>query len=516
MRHLALVSLGTVVLTGCFIVHGTSTVAVASRTAAPYTVTTRVKAHLADGGTVIYPAGVAFRGDSAFGSGTRYNLALSDSAPVGPLPLDSVVAMESFHDSVRPAETVLISTLATVGAGAVAIAIACAIDPKCFGSCPTVYSDSAGTPVLEAEGFSYSIAPLFERRDVDRLRAQPDAAGTLRLEVRNEALETHFINHLELLAVRHEPDEWVTTDSDGHAVAVRTLRAPSGALDRAGRDVLADIAAHDGRVFKTDPRTLANATPQNLDDWIDLEVPVPDRTDSVALVFRMRNSLLATVLLYDLMLGDRGPRALDWMARDLAQIAPALDMGRWALDHLGMRLLVWDGTAYQPAGHIGDSGPVAWKDVVAVVPTRGRPVARIRLRFAADNWRVDRIAATAAWRRVEPATIPLAGAYDAGGRTDTAALAALAAPDERYVESSGGRWLRAEFAAPAAAAGEGRTFLLASQGYYIEWLRRDWLAGRDSTAFTPSPATLYDAMRRWQASQDETERRFYATRVPVR
>ena len=159
------------VLTGCFFVHRTDPASVPHAAGESRTVATRVKAHLADGGTVIYPAGIELRNDTVFGSGTRYNLTLSESGPVGPLPLDSVVAMESFHSSVRPAETVIVSAVATVGVTAVAVAIACAVDPKCFGSCPTVYSDSAGVPVLEAEGFSYSIAPLFERRDVDRLRA---------------------------------------------------------------------------------------------------------------------------------------------------------------------------------------------------------------------------------------------------------------------------------------------------------------------------------------------------------
>jgi hypothetical protein len=475
-----------------------------------------VKAHLADGGTVIYPGGLVLRGDSVFGSGTRYNLMLTDSGPVGSLPIDSVVAMESFSSSVRPAETFFVSAAATVGVSAIAIAIACAIDPKCFGSCPTIYSDSAGTAVLEAEGFSYSIAPLFERRDVDRLRAQPDAAGVLRLEVRNEALETHFINHLELLHVAHAADEWVAADAAGQPVAVRALAAPARARDRAGRDILADIAMHDGRVFQTDGGTLAAATPDDLDDWIDLEVPVPAGTDSVAVAFRMRNSLLATVLLYDLMLAEQGPRALDWVARDLTEIAPAVEIGRWAVRHLGMRLLVWDGAAFRSVGRIGDAGPVAWKDVAAVVPTFGQRVVRVRLQFLADNWRVDRVAATAAWRRLDPVTIPLDAVYGATGLADTAALAALGAPDERYVESSGGRWLRAEFTVPVAPAGDARTFFLASQGYYLEWMRRDWLRGAAATAFKPGTAALYEAMRRWRDSQEDTERRFYATRVPVR
>lgn len=504
-------------LSAC-IVRGTSTNDVPLRDAAtPRRIETRVKAHLADGSTVVYPRGLQLVGGAVIGSGTRFGLALTDSQHVDSLPLDSVVAMESFHTKVRPVETVLVSALGVAAAGAVAVGIACAVDPKCFGSCPTVYSDSAGTPVLEAEGFSYSIAPMFERRDVDRLRAQPDPDGTVRLELRNEALETHFINHLELIEVRHGPDEWSAPDPGNRPVAVRGVRPPGRAVDRRGRDVLPDVAAHDGRFFKSDVATVDAATADDLDDWIELEVPVPPGADSVALVFRMRNSLLATVVFYDLMLGDRGLRAIDWMARDLSQIAPAVDLGRWAVEHLGLRLAVFDGESWRPVARIGDSGPVAWKDVIALVPTYGRPVLTVRLSFVADNWRVDRIGVASAWRRPEARIVPLADLRQADGRPSPDALAAMRAPDDRYVETTTGGSLAARFFVQPAGPEVARTFFLASQGYYLEWLRRDWLAtGRDSTAFTPGRAALLDAVRRWRATQDETERRFYATRAPVR
>jgi hypothetical protein len=157
------------------------------------------------------------------GPGTRYDLTLSNPVEVTELPLDSLVGLESFRTGVDAGATVSLSVLAVGGAIGLGVAIACALDPKCFGSCPTYYSDSAGTPVLEAEGFSYRIAPLFESRDVDRLRARPND-GRLRLEIRNEAFETHFINHLELLEAVHAADEFVAPDPRGHPVAVGAQR----------------------------------------------------------------------------------------------------------------------------------------------------------------------------------------------------------------------------------------------------------------------------------------------------
>ena len=217
------------------------------RTADSVQVRTPVKAHMLDGSTVVYPNGVLVAAGRLTGAGTRYDLALDNPAEVTGLPLDSLIGLESFRTDVDEGATVALSAAATLGAIGLGVGITCALDPKCFGSCPTYYSDSAGTAVLEAEGFSYSIAPLFESRDVDRLRARAGADGMLRLEVRNEAFETHFINHLELLEAAHREDEVVAPDPQGQVAAVAGQGAARVARDRAGRDVAAALARADGQ-----------------------------------------------------------------------------------------------------------------------------------------------------------------------------------------------------------------------------------------------------------------------------
>src|SRR4029450_4667217 len=101
---------------------------------------------------------------------------------------------------------------------------------------PAVYAGRGGGPRLEAETFSYSIVPLFEARDLDRLRVQAGADGRVRLEVRNEALETHYINHLQLVEVRHQAGALVLPDHEGRILSAGALRPPLSAVDRAGRD----------------------------------------------------------------------------------------------------------------------------------------------------------------------------------------------------------------------------------------------------------------------------------------
>jgi len=477
-----------------------------------------VKAHLPDGSTVLFDGGAVVANGVVQGRGQRFDLTLRPAGTVDQVLLDSVVALESFSTKVRPAETFLASTfgvlLGAAAIGGIAVAIACAIDPKCFGSCPTAYSDSAGVAVLEAEGFSYSIAPLFEIRDVDRLQAQPDSDGMLRLQIRNEALETHFINHLELLAVDHAANELVVPDPRGAPVLVRDLMPPLRAVDRAGRDVRAPLAAHDGAFFTTDSVTLWQATGTDYLDHIDLTFTAP-AGDSIAMVFRMRNSLLNTTLLYDLMLGDRGTAAFGWMADTLATIGGAVSLGQWAMGRLGMEVSVADGPGFHAVGRIPDTGPVAWKDVALAIPAPHQGPVHVRLSFPADAWRIDRVAA-GPYRRVEPRVVPIAEARGANGQLAPAMAAALGAPDTRYVETAAADQFTVAFRTGPDRA-ESTTWFLAWQGYYIEWMRRAWLTrDRDTTTFVPGDAAMGDALRRYRSTRDSTERLFYATRVPVR
>src|SRR5881398_443832 len=330
---------------------------------------TPVKAHLRNGSTVLYRTGVLLARDTLRGPGVRYGLRLSDSTAVSVVALDSVVAMESFRRATNGAPTAIVSTLAT-GAGLVAAAVAAFVivcsTSDCFGNCPTVYADSAGTWALQAEGFSYTLGATFETRDVDRLGIRPDRDGRIRLEVRNEALETEYVNHLELLEVRHAREETALPDPDGAALAVRDLVPATTITDAAGRDLRLLLALPDGAAFRTDAQTLAGASPAHLDDAIYLVAPAPASGDSVALVVRLRNSLLASLLYSEVMLGDRGARSLDWIGRELDR--GGVTLARWQEQRMGMRIAVWDGRGYREIARLRDSGPHAWNDVAVLIP----------------------------------------------------------------------------------------------------------------------------------------------------
>jgi hypothetical protein len=472
-----------------------------------------VKAHLKDGSTVVFLQGASINGGSLIGAGLQHDLTLSKATPVTVVPLDAVAALETFRTRASMPETVLITLLATaaavVGASFLAVAI--------FGSCPTVYSEDEQGPLLEAETFSHSIARLLESRDLDRLRARADGAGTVRLEVRNEALETHYINHLQLLEVAHAPGQLAVPDADGRPVILGEIRPFATAVDRDGRDAAPALAAADGVVFQTSPARLDAAAAGDLEDWIDLTTAGPLPPES-ALVFRLKNSLLSTVLFYDVMLAAAGHRAVDWLGSDLEQISTAVRLGRWVQRRLGLRVSVWRDGRYQEVARLPDAGPIAWREASVVVPIAStEPHVRLRLSFTADHWRIDRGAIAHTVRRAEARIVPVARITGADGRLDPGALAAVTSPDERYLQTSPGQRFEVAFETGSSFPGAERTFFLSSQGYYTEWVRGEWLrADAGGAPFTPSDDGLRTALRRWREVRGSMESDFARHRIPVR
>lgn len=486
-----------------------------------------LKVHLADGSTVIYRKGARVQADRIMGTGEHYPLLSKTGRQRGDVPMDSVVGVETFVDNTLVLQTLAVSTAATAAGFVTAAVLAVAA----FGSCPTVYADTGTGPVLEAEGFSYAISPLMEHRDLDALRVRPGADGIIRLELRNEALETHFINHVEVVAVRHAAGERVVPDQGGRPVTVRDFARVTGARDRAGRDVQEALASRDGVLFSTAPSVMRGTREGDLDDWIDLDVAELPPGDSIAVVLRLRNSLLNTVLLYEGMLGGRD--APDWLARDLQHIGRTIDLARWYTRTMGMRLTV-DGVplptdeAFEGHARLGDIGPIAFRDVAVVLP---RPAidsraARIRLRFVADNWRIDEVRVAGAVSRPVSSTLAVDSvivptpATGVGPVVDTPAVSAIADADDRYLETRPGQRMTLVFggeASPPPAGDSTATYLIAWQGWYREWIRGEWLAKPTRTEpFVPGDGAMLTALRRWQAKQESFERDFYSSTIPVR
>jgi hypothetical protein len=470
-----------------------------------------VKAHVLDGSTIVFADGAFIEQGRVRGRGIRVSPLLEQGMPAEHvISLDSVAGMEVYER--RMNARTLVYAPVTAAASVVGAAALMAV---IFGSCPTVYADSAGQPTLQAESFSYSIAPLLEKRDVDRLHVVADAGGIIRLNVRNEAAETHYTDQLALVEVRHAAGETVYPAAKRGPVAMRDMSQPLRATDAAGRDVARIIASADGNAFVSDDGILARAVDGGApNDYIELAIPRPAGRDSIAIALTARSSLLSTVAFYDHMLARPGVHALQWLGTDLKKITSAAQLARWYAQHMGMRVQVRDGSGWSTAVRLMDFGPAAWRRIAVVVPARGDTV-RVRLDFVADGYRIDEVRTSWDFRDAEERDVVLARVTDMRGTVLDSAGAVLRKVDDRRLEVRPGQQYLAHFEPGRAAPGT-RTYFLAAHGYYTEWVRGSWLkSATDSTAFKPNERTLRSILRQWQEGRDSMEVHFFAKRVPV-
>jgi hypothetical protein len=336
--------------------------------------------------------------------------------------------------------------------------------------------------------------------------------------VRNEALETHYINHLEVLEARHAPDRRAYPNEGGRIVSVGQEVAPISVVDRDGAPRTHELVARDALAFASTEERIRAVTGEDYWDHIDLTFPKPEGEDA-ALVLRLRNSLLNSVLFYDLMLGSRGVEALEWLGSGINRIGEAVELGRWFNATMGLRVSVMGPDGWESVTRVGDTGPIAWKELAVTVPVpegTGDEL-RIRLAFLADEWRIDYAGLAGDVERASVEVLPVASIARIGDDPDDELRAQLAEPDEEYLVTVAGTALSLEFEPTQGLADAERTFFLSSQGYYTEWIRPEWIRASVATeGFSPSEEVVGDLMDRWLEEKTEFEQKFFETRIPVR
>lgn len=348
----------------------------------------------------------------------------------------------------------------------VALSVLCLTNPKaCFGSCPTFYAHDGQQQVLQAEGFSDAIAPALESTDVDALYTARPAGPQLELQMTNEALETHAVRSVRLLAVPRPAGGRVFQVKDRFVVA-RSLLAPRACQAESG-DCLPAVSAVDGAEY----HSLADE--KDLATHEVLELSFPAGSGRRGLVVGGRNSLLNTFLLYQVMAyagGTLGERLLQ---------LPRADQSREVLASMGKLLgdveaQVLTRRGWVAAGAFSETGPLA-REVKLIPLPEDLPEGelRVRLRLAKGHWRLDYLALAELQgeARAEPV---LPSKVERNGVEDAAALARLLSPSQHLVTYPGDAYtLRFEL-----PEGEHELFL-ESHGYYYEWVRKAWLAERD-------------------------------------
>jgi hypothetical protein len=397
-----------------------------------------------------------------------------------------------------------VASMAVLTGLSVVASVACIANPKaCFGSCPTFYAVSDdGVEVLQGEGFSDAISPSLEKHDIDALWLTTGAGGRFTLKVTNEAYETHVIKAADVLAVPRPPGGRVLATDEVLYVASAVV-APT-ACDDGGEACDELVRAVDGRerTSLTDGEDLAAR------ETIDLAFP-PSGGGQAAVVIGARQTLVTTFLMYQ-GLAYLGTQAGAWLA-ELERGGIMSRAGGRALQDLvgGIEVQVERDGTWTTAGTVYETGPLA-TDVHLVLLPPGEPGARIRLRLPKGGWRIDHVALAtitgpAEPIRISPTTITgVLGREFAADRVAATAFPIVTLPGDAY---------ELVYDLPA---GDGYELFIDSRGYYLEWMRQQWLHEEQPLAamkmfVTPGQA-LRDLAPAFKRLEPDAEALFWSSR----
>lgn len=421
-----------------------------------------LKAHMHDGSVFILHAwSVDSLDHFVKGSGIQFNF---NREPVNKgnftIPIDSVSVFETnmLHQSGS------IIALSVITGVSVAITTACIANPKaCFGSCPTFYVTDGHHMVLQAEGFSSSIAPSLEATDVDELYRAHPTGKTVNIEMTNEALETHVVRYVNLLAVKKSGNECVFKDMDGDYWRSDKIVAPDSCTGPEG-SILKKIIAFDGNERYSLADSSYLDTKEHLDLWFN---HVSKGKNGI--VIASRQTLLSTYILY---------QALAYMGNDVGNWFTKLSNNEAGKSNLSGMLgkidvLVQDSTGnWVQVGTAGEHGPLATDTYLVPLPAQiKKGPLHVRIRMTKGDWRIDYLALASLNGKVNPIRIPPSVVLK-DKRKDTKAFADLTDFKKKLITFPGDKYTL-EYRLPETA--DHYELFLQSHGYYLEWMRKEWM-----------------------------------------
>ena len=230
---------------------------------------------------------------------------------------------------------------------------------------------------------------------------------------------------------------------------------------------------------------------------------------------------MSTILFYDVVLASQGVEALEWteLMNTDPMYATIFNKVFTAYSGIKVKLLGSDGHWVEKTS-IGDTGPIAWKEIAVELPlerTASPEIVTIRLEFFPDNVSIDYVGwepggkgQTTRVTEIPPATVR----DDAGSeRDDVRAL--VAAADGELLVTEPGESLYFEYDLAPTSDGE-TTLFVKSRGYYVEWLRGEWLnppGGGYRFSLLGVEEAISQLVHGWAQNRSLMEKTFRNTRI---
>lgn len=339
-----------------------------------------------------------------------------------------------------------------------------------FGSCPTFYLDAnTNTHYADAEGFSNAISPSMEYHDIDALNHKRITNNTFSITMKNEALETHCVNDVKLLAYPLKTGERVYQSPSDEFYLCENEYVLKQATGNEG-DITALLKDED----KQERFSLSDESNLNCKEVIYLTFDKVKNTDNLGLIINFRQTLMTTYFIYS-ALGYMGDEVSDVFAKIESNDKIQAKLKSGIRKELGdIDIYVWDEQneiwILQKGFH--ETGPIAFnRQILPLTTVALKSPVQVKIVLNKGLWRLDYFALTNIKEQVTPKEI-LPNQILNKGIVDNAALNQINTSDQ-YLISMPGSEYKFNFLFPASD--DYYELFLYSKGYYIEWMREHWI-----------------------------------------
>ena len=418
--------------------------------------------------------------DSIIGNGKDFNLQrnLSKEGKIA-VDLKEIAIIETNQLSqIQDRYKKRLARLTILTAADAALGLLCITTPKaCFGSCPTFYiNGNNNLHYSDAEGFSSCISPSLEKNDIDALNYK-FSGDQFKLTMKNEALETHAVNQIQLLAAEVIPGKSVFHGFNDKFYSCSAIYDCNNAFVNSS-DISAKIKGIDDYEYFS----LTDST--NL--WEKEEIIFIFNTQDLTqlgLILNFRQTLLTTFLLYN-GISYMGDEVGDYFAKiETNKIIreklgnPFKKLGGIKISYFDERKAKWIFV-----DEIYETGPIAKN--LQLVPLNNaivkNPEIKIKLELTRGLWRLDYLALASIEKEINPVFLSPSEIIK-NNLINFDNLTEAECDDENYLISMPGDLYEIYFEMPERNNPDTNYELFLSvKGYYLEWMRGSWLEAKDT------------------------------------
>ena len=364
-----------------------------------------------------------------------------------------------------------ISSISVVGVPFALITAYCLANPKaCFGSCPTFYANNGEEMELMAEGFSSSILPVFERKDIDKLSWAKYEGNEVSIKLTNEALETHVIRYVDLLALPVKTGQDIFATEEGKFYATSRPKPPVKCIANEGSCIeLISQLDHQERFTEADSENLAER------EYIEV-VFNEEENENLGLIIASRQTLLTTFLFYQSM-AYAGSKAGYYAARVESGDVKMKKYIQRMWDQLGGIEIFMknDHGKWIKIDELEEMGPIASDVHIIKLPEIKKRKKKFKLRLTKGLWRIDYIALTRIEKEVSPIRLKPDIVYEKDGHSEHTKNLLLDTISP--LVTLPGDQFDLVYQLPDEASHF--KLFLETKGYYLEWMRDVWLEEED-------------------------------------